>query len=513
MKTLLTFLLVLFYSLLFSQNKQDYVWMFGIDRTPSASDVGYRFDFKIKPFSIPVLNNSVGFGSNNASICDKNGNLLFYTNGCAVLNRNAEIMPNGDSINEDIWKKLLGWDKCEYGYPGTQNIMILDDPANIENNKNNYYIIHKPRVFTDFNKPDSNHLRYTLVDMNLYGGLGDVVEKDITIYREKNILSAYLTAIRHENGLDWWIVQPVRDTNIYLTFILDSSGFRLDKEQSIGKKFDWNASSSGTAILSPDGTKYAYYNESDGLLLFDFDRSTGELSNYRRVVPFDTSGIGIFCSVEWSPNSRFIYTATMTKLHQIDTWEDNLQDGIRLIDVYNGTKDPFNTIFFLMAQGPDCRIYMCPTSSTRSYHVINKPNRLGEGCDFVQNGIKLPKMSSVASMPNFPRFRVDEEDKCDSTIVSVFGNYVYYRRDLKVYPNPSTGVFNVEMPDGLSSGIMVVTDINGRVVYKVEVANFYNPVKQINILELPTGRYNIEIYPNENKERIFYGVQVILIDE
>ena len=29
----------------------------------------------------------------------KNGNLLFYTNGCAVMDRNLNLMPNGDSIN------------------------------------------------------------------------------------------------------------------------------------------------------------------------------------------------------------------------------------------------------------------------------------------------------------------------------------------------------------------------------------------------------------------------------
>ncbi|HHH52550.1 MAG TPA: T9SS type A sorting domain-containing protein [Bacteroidetes bacterium] len=508
-------ILILLFQLghIYCQNKQDYVWLFGLkDNDFAQGNQSYRFDFKIKPFKIPVTDNGIGFDNNNASICDKNGNLLFYSNGCAVLNKDAEIMPNGDSINEDIWKKITGWDMCEYGYPGIQDIIILDDPGNEENNKKDYYIIHKTIVFNGFGKDDSNHLRCTIVDMDLDGGLGDVTIKDSTFYKEKQVLSSYLTAIRHQNGKDWWIVQPMEDTNVYLTFLLDENGIELKKEQAIGKVFDWNASSSGTARFSPDGTKYAYYNESDGLLLFDFDRSNGLLANYKRVVPFDTTGIGIYCSVEWSPNSRFVYTATETKLHQIDTWEEDLQDGVRLIDIYDGTRNPFPNTFFLMAQGPDCRIYMCSTSGNKTYHVINHPNRLGKDCDFVQNGIVLPYEAGFGSMPNFPRFRVDEADKCDSTIVSVFGDYVYYRRDLTVYPNPSSGIFNVKIPDRLGKGKLVVTDIQGQIIYKKSISGIL-PGQRINITGMPTGRYNIDVYPDKNPKRIVYGVQVVKVSE
>ncbi len=224
-------------------------------------------------------------------------------------------------------------------------------------------------------------------------------------------------------------------------------------------------------------------------------------------MPFDTMGTGIFCSVEWSPNSRFIYTATRTKLHQIDTRENNLDDGIILIDTYDGTHNPFANSFFLMAQGPDCRIYMCSTSGNKTYHIINNPNEKGLACDFAQNGLVLPYEAGFGSMPNFPRFRVDEEDKCDSTIVSIFGDYVWYRRDLKIWPIPSSGLFNIELPD-VDKGKLVVTDIYGRVVQKNEVTKDHQEIK-INITHLPTGRYNIEVYPDRNKKRVFYGTQVI----
>src|SRR5580765_2825219 len=37
-----------------------------------------------------------------STISDAQGNLLFYTNGVSVWNRNNQIMPNGDSLNGDI---------------------------------------------------------------------------------------------------------------------------------------------------------------------------------------------------------------------------------------------------------------------------------------------------------------------------------------------------------------------------------------------------------------------------
>ena len=191
---------------------------------------------------------------------------------------------------------------------------------------------------------------------------------------------------------------------------------------------------------------------------------------------------------------------------------------MRLIGTYDGTKNPFANTFFLMALAPDCKIYMCSTNGNETYHVINKPDELGTACDFVQNGIKMPYYDG-GSMPNFPRFRVDEEEKCDPTIVSVFGDYVWYRRDLKLWPNPSSGIFNIELPD-VGAGKIVITNINGQVLLEKDVSNII-PEVNINISNFPGGRYNVEFWPQKNiglkfqtsnSERVFYGGQVVLME-
>lgn len=502
-----------------SQSKQDYVWLLGTDRSSEPGVQAFRLDFKIKPFTILKSENGVKFDNNNASICDKEGNLLFYSNGCAVLNREAKIMPDGDSLNYDIWQDLSGWNDCiRLGYPGTQNIMILNDPGN----ENEYYIIHKPRVFESWENHSMKYMWYSKVDMNLDNGKGDVTKKNIVLYSERQSLSSYLTAIRHANGKDWWIIQPLENESLFFSFLIDNDTIIRFPDQNTHQYFDYfRSSSSGTARFSPDGSKYALYNFYDQLHVYDFDRETGKLSNHVKVEIYNPDSIDVedirFSSGEWSPNSRFIYVSNELELYQIDTWEENLQDGVRLIGEYDGTQNPFPNTFFLMAQGPDCRIYMCSTSGNETYHVINKPDELGAECDFVQNGIKLPYEAGFGSMPNFPRFRVDEAEKCDPTIVSVFGDYVWYRRDIMVWPNPSSGIFNIELPD-VGAGKLVVTNINGQVLYERDVSNIINE-ERIDISGYPAERYNVEFWPDRNMRsksgdfdhRVFYGGQVVKV--
>ncbi len=494
----------------FTQNKQDYIWLFGLDDydTEIPGLQGVIYNFNNKPFEPKITELGLGIYNNNVSICNKHGELLFYSNGCAVLNAKNNIMPNGDSINPGFFFDKLWEGDCKNGYPGIEDIIILQDPSN----ENGFYLIHKPKIKIEGKPSYTQTMLYTFVDMTLDNGIGDVVKKNVVFYNEKEILSSYLTGINHTNGKDWWIIQPERYTNKFLTFLLDNSGIHRMEDQDIGYDLVADqASSAGTARFSPDGTKYAIYNYYHQLHIYDFDRTTGKFSNHLKVEIYNSNSINPqdirFSSVEWSPNSRFIYTASKYDLHQIDTWEENMEDGVRLIGVYDGTRNPFSNTFFLMAQGPDCRIYMCSTNGNKTYHVINKPDELGEACDFVQNGIVMPYYNG-GSMPNFPRFRVDEVEKCDPTIVSVFGDYVWYRRDIKVWPNPSSGVFNIELPDA-GAGKLVVTNINGQVLYERDVSNIIKD-ERIDISKYPSGRYNVEFYPkSKEKERVFYGVQVV----
>lgn len=302
---------------------------------------------------------------------------------------------------------------------------------------------------------------------------------------------------------------------MFLIYSLNEIGISLSSKQNSNQFFTKDRSSaSGTAKFSPDGNKYALYNYYDQLHIYDFDRETGILSNHQKIEIYHPDSIDrstiLFSSVEWSPNSRFVYCASYLKLHQVDIWEDDPKFGVRHIADYDGTLNPFPNELFLMAQGPDCRIYMTPKNGSYSLHVINKPDELGKECDFVQNGIKLPNSNS-GTLPNFPRFRVDEVDKCDPAISSIFGMNVFYRKKLDIYPNPTSGICRVMKPEHFETGSLVVTDLFGQVLYKTRLDN-RSIYHEINITNLPSGIYNIEFYPEENRSRVFYSQQILKVD-
>ena len=501
----ISIILFFFSTLCIGQNKQDYVWLNGYNYdTFIEGNESFMFDFKegSSPKTVQGVIPITFFG-NNASICDKDGNLLFYTNGCHVADANHEIMPNGSGLNDGIWVEEFMQDTCR-DYRGTQDIMILSDP----NSEDGNYIIHKTIEIGD---PRYRSLRYSYVDQNLNFGNGDVTEKNIVIIDDIELMYSYLTAVKHSNNEDWWIIQPDK-INSFQTILLDDQDFRNFGRQSSGAPdFQEFSSASGTAKFSPDGNFYAFYNVYDNLLLYDFDRETGILSNLiqlelARVFPPNV----IFSSVEWSPNSRFLYVAIQDELWQVDTWEEDLEDGKVLIDTWNGVQDPFPTNFYLMALAPDCRIYMRSTSGTFSIHVINNPNEKGIACDLVQQGVKLPY--PIASMPNFPRFRVDEDDKCDPTITSIFGDDVYYRRDMAVYPNPVRDILTVEIPEG-KKGRLVVFDMMGRMVYDDKCPDDKcRGLIQVDLSQLAVGTYSVEFVPEDNSKRLIYTSQIVKVE-
>ncbi len=501
MKRTSILILVFICQTLCAQSKGDYYWIFSNNSTSDPGFEAYFFDFNSSDTLVPLTSIvPIKTRGLNASICDANGNLLMYSNGCTVVDKNHQIMPNGRHLNNGDYFEMLG-DSCFNGYLGKQDIMILPDPGY----EQGYYILHKPIMPPE--NPMYRELRYSYVDIALNNDRGEVLEKNIVISDSLKLMSRYLTAINHSNGVDFWILQPIDQGNQYLTLLLTENGFESKIIQEVGPNFHWNASGSGTSVFSPDGKLYAFYNKDDNLFLYDFDRNTGVLSNLRQLVlKTNTPNAGYFSSVEFSPNSRFAYVAVLDSLWQVDTWEADLKDGLELIDVWDGTMDPFATTFTVMALAPNCKIYMASGSGTNTYHVINKPNEKGKACDFVQRGIQLPYTSSLGNMPNFPRFRVDEEDKCDPTITSVFGKDVFYRRDLKAYPNPMHDFLTVEIPEN-RSGRLFLFDLNGQLVW--QGVGQRSETKQIDFSFLEAGVYSLEFIPDKNPGSLLWTKQIV----
>ncbi|HMX40456.1 MAG TPA: hypothetical protein PK971_06125, partial [Saprospiraceae bacterium] len=189
-----------------AQAKYDYNWVMGYGKK-STNASGINFGGFVMHFdSVTPTFSYTGFRSNGpvACISDRQGRLLAYTEGCAVWNREHEKMPHGDSLNPG--KVFMFY--CPGSYPIWQSSLFLPMPGN----DTLFYLVHIRGNDYDYSPM---HLLYTVIDAAGDDGKGAVVTKNNIILSDSLFLDKYVTATRHANGEDWWIIIPQVNKNGY----------------------------------------------------------------------------------------------------------------------------------------------------------------------------------------------------------------------------------------------------------------------------------------------------------
>ncbi|MFL9836669.1 T9SS type B sorting domain-containing protein [Flavobacterium sp. ST-75] len=309
----------------------------------------------------------------SASIADANGELIFYTNGETVWNKNHEIMQNGQEL---------------FGHSSSvQSSLIVQQPQS-----QNIYII-----FTTSAIEAEYGLRYSLVDMEHDGGLGAITQKNILL---NTPTTEALTATWHSNGEDIWVVAHEYDTSLFTAYLVTANGVMTNPVISdIG--FDIEPSGQACLKLSPDGSKLALsrFRMENGTELFDFDTSTGIVSN--PVTVTTTSDY----YVEFSASGDVLYVSTTVDLLSRKIYQYNLLADIipaSGIEIYNDTLSPSGLSVGALQRGPDDKIYVA-IRGRRFLSVIHQPDVIGVDCDFEENGLSLggiPLIFSTAGLPN-----------------------------------------------------------------------------------------------------------------
>ncbi len=481
------------------QSKYDYNWIFGGSYNGEVHN-GNILDFN-KNRKIDTLLLGLKMGANNAEISDREGNLLFYTNGCRVIDSTHQIMMGGDSISYgDAWEKFCH-DEWGSGYPTFRNTIALPDPGN----EQGYYLLHKRGEWGDGTAVYAPEVYYSYIDMEGNGGKGRVTERNKIIFSTSNLVHGYMTACKHSNGKDWWVIQMERDTNLYFKIRISSDTITVDS-QSIGPRFVQD-SNPGQAVFSPDGSKYILYNPANEALIYDFDRETGELSNLHQVEVQDS---GYFYGVAVSSNSRYLYLSALFDLYQVDLGADDMQSSLTHIDHIDGFKDPISFSYFNFSQlAPDCKIYIVSGTTNNHLHVINKPNEKGKACDFRQHSLFLPKRNKNFSIPNFPHFRIDEEQICDSTLTMIpRAFWVADKIDVSIYPNPVRDNMTLRFSSPVTKEMSyTLYDIQGRQVKSGRLPMLKEEVN-IDIGDKKSGLYMLQI-TGERGELLWGGKVVV----
>lgn len=306
----------------------------------------------------------------SAVISDSFGNLLFYSNGEQVWNRDHVIMLGGISIK--------GSKFC------TQSSIIVPDPVNA----NRYYLF----TLTG-NTSAQPGLYYHVVDMSGDGGRGVISSKDnflLATIEEK------LTSAFHANGIDSW-VYTVHEGSIY-SFLVSVSGVGMPIQS--GNSYAGPDNKKGAMKVSPDGsmlglarTELVSGSPRPFVELYSLNRQNGAVQDKRVmeiVAPTEIVNPAKYLyGFSFAADSRAFYVSTFEPTQPLDVsvmlYKIDIRTGNHLLNSSSTrTGSGLGPLGGGLQLGPDKRVY---------YVIKNALN------GFVQNNSLLQGYECVIGPP------------------------------------------------------------------------------------------------------------------
>jgi gliding motility-associated-like protein len=306
------------------QNNQ---WRFGFGSSIDFNTIPPSFPSGAAlPTLVPPLNGS--FIEGTASIADRlTGDLLFYTDGQTVWNAQNQPMPNGSELAGNTYLSSIA------------GVVIVPVPKSCSK----YYI------FTA-GDPENGYegLKYSVVDMVLNNGLGDIItgQKSLFLYQNQ---SQCINVYPKSTQDGYWVLTGDESGLGIAAFEVNASG--IDTIPVISQI---NTDAINFRI-NPQGTKLVtiYENITNGISLYNFDAATGIVSdpiNVPFVVPND-----VLKYFEFSPNGQYLYATSDTYFYQFDITSNNvsaIQASATLITF------PFTGSYGMPQIGPNGRLYV-----------------------------------------------------------------------------------------------------------------------------------------------------------
>ena len=396
----------------------DNLWLSGYSSIIYNTYGGTNIDFRSGFTDTSTVDRPMSFSETNANISDSLGNLLFYSNGKYIANSLNDTMVNGSNLNPNAYTT-----QATYGLAVKQGNLILPMPGT----PNIYYLFHES-LFRDQSVGDYrvSELYYSIIDMSLDSGRGAVTQKNVILLSDTLTIGS-ITACKHANGRDWWIVFHKSRGRRYYEYLFTPSGLQGPYLQDIGYSIlarDW----SWQSCFSPDGNKYASVFTKDTFDIMNFDRCTGLFSNCISTYLKDSANAR---GIAFSSNSERIYISSATYVYQYSL-NSNPVDSTKIkIGTFDGYADPIPPLytgFYLAQLAVDGKVYISTGNGTRWLSVINNPDSFGFKSNFVQHSLLLPTFS-INTIPNFPNYFLGRESGsiCDSlpSLVATLNSKIY----------------------------------------------------------------------------------------
>ena len=440
----------------------DYSWPFGPG--PGLGLKSCNLNFSSGSLVVDTVDRIMGLYLTVSSVSDHNGAVKFCSNGCFILNSADDTLQNGSGLNPNNCTNL--W--CLGGLPSFDANLILPDPGNSQR----FYLFHAP--CSQINANQLEFLYYSIIDLTLDSGRGAVVNKN-TMINPQYIFNGFMTATKHGNGRDWWIICHGVNNDLFYEYLLTPNGIQGPFNQHCGWIFD---SGNGNSRFSHDGSKLICGTQNGKIRIYDFDRCTGLINaNVQFNRPYPNRGN----LVSTSSDSHFLYSVDYEHIIQYDLRGPNIDSTGIIVASYDGfiASDSIHHTYFSMLQlAVDGKIYMPAWGGTNYIHIIDHPEQQGLACNVIQHAIELP--CALGFPPNFPNYRLGAltGSACDSLVIdgitSLPASNLFH-----IYPNPVKGEqFTISYPQ-------LKQDV------QLEIYNLFG--SKLNETILPAGSWSMKI--------------------
>ncbi len=370
---------------------------------------GYLAGLDFRSGSPVPVSGSLYTNEGSASICNpRTGDLLFYTEGVSIWNREHKVMKNGLG--------LMGH------YSSTQSALIVPKPGS----PHLFYVFTaEPGPY--INASSDGGIRYSMVDMEGDSGRGEVVEKNHLLLDQA---LEKLVGVRHCDYMSYWVIGHEALTDRFFAWKVSVDGISPPVISSAGQTNPASnyASYIGSLKASPDGTHLfsIITSEKSGELL-RFNPSTGVVGPVIAELPAEYGS-------SFSPNSRFLYVPAILNSGGVLTQYDlEAPGGVERSGVAIDTFSVGTSATVASVQiGPDGKIHLFYSTY---WGIVNNPDRPGAKSNYTEHSGVHEAASSgpncidgfFATRPLEPCIECTDADFTQSDIHICIGETVSFR--------------------------------------------------------------------------------------
>ncbi|MCC7466569.1 MAG: T9SS type A sorting domain-containing protein [Saprospiraceae bacterium] len=459
-------LLICLFSITSSAQKEAWNWHFGSYNTLRFTENSVTVE----------ANNNLRSRKSPFSMSDSEGNLLFYgrlgneiygnnVHAGAIYNRFHTPMPNGSMHAYET---------------SLQSATAFPKPGSAHQ----YYVVNLSAEAPNAGRT----FRYSVIDMDLDNGRGDVSQKDIFI---ANYLLDGLSVTKSVGQESFWIstiryLYPISD----IDYVVDLQIYRAD---SNGIQL-WSAYEDTSSLgynhlkFSPSGRFLHHRNK-----VYDFDPVLGEVTGYRNIGNYEFTSIFNDKS-EFSADSKVLYTfgpsTTGYCIAQYDLTKANPLEDVHIIEGNGSTTGCNGLIKGGMQLGPDGRIYINVNFSS-FLNRIEHPEIIGPGCSYNANQLEL---NNYEFFYDFPIFPTNYLAASTTTNVSDLAD----AEEWQLFPNPVQDVFTLSSNSNSPGNFqMTIFDSSGRIL---AYQSINAPAFRVDMQAYPEGFYFVQVLSEGRKQ-------------